>query len=57
MRILTPVLFLVVCMAFPSDAAETTTPLRPNLLFIMSDDHAAHAIRAYGSAGNLYFRK
>lgn len=22
---------------------------RPNLLFIMSDDHAAHAISAYGS--------
>jgi N-acetylglucosamine-6-sulfatase len=22
---------------------------RPNILFIMSDDHAAHAISAYGS--------
>lgn len=25
---------------------------RPNLLFVMSDDHAAHAISAYGSAVN-----
>ena len=25
---------------------------RPNLLFIMSDDHAAHAISAYGSVIN-----
>jgi arylsulfatase A-like enzyme len=24
-------------------------PVRPNILFIMSDDHAAHAISAYGS--------
>ncbi|MGA9596598.1 MAG: sulfatase [Acidimicrobiia bacterium] len=27
-------------------------PIRPNLLFIMSDDHAAHAISAYGSRIN-----
>ena len=27
-------------------------PRRPNLLFIMSDDHAAHAISAYGSRIN-----
>ena len=25
---------------------------RPNILFIMSDDHAAHAISAYGSVVN-----
>ena len=25
---------------------------RPNILFIMSDDHAAHAISAYGSRVN-----
>ncbi|MFW6172020.1 MAG: sulfatase-like hydrolase/transferase, partial [Planctomycetota bacterium] len=24
-------------------------PERPNIIFIMSDDHAAHAIGAYGS--------
>lgn len=27
-------------------------PARPNILFIMSDDHAAHAISAYGSQVN-----
>ena len=26
--------------------------IRPNILFIMSDDHAAHAISAYGSRVN-----
>ena len=30
-----------------------STPIaRPDLLFVMSDDHAAHAISAYGSAVN-----
>jgi arylsulfatase A-like enzyme len=29
-----------------------TSPKRPNILFIMSDDHAAHAISAYGSRIN-----
>jgi arylsulfatase A-like enzyme len=30
----------------------TTTADRPNIVFIMSDDHAAHAIGAYGSRVN-----
>ncbi len=30
-------------------APATKTDTRPNILFIMSDDHAAHAIGAYGS--------
>ena len=29
-----------------------TPPLQPNILFIMSDDHAAHAVSAYGSRIN-----
>ncbi|MBP7141869.1 MAG: sulfatase [Opitutaceae bacterium] len=29
--------------------ASAATPLRPNILFVMADDHAAHAISAYGS--------
>jgi hypothetical protein len=33
--------------AFPATPAQ-----RPNILFIMSDDHAAHAIGAYGSRVN-----
>ncbi len=32
--------------------AQTAPPARPNILFIMSDDHAAHAISAYGSKVN-----
>jgi len=35
--------------AFPAMAASAT---RPNILFIMSDDHAAHAVSAYGSKIN-----
>jgi arylsulfatase A-like enzyme len=44
-------LTLAVCLsaiaAVPAAAAD-----RPNMLFIMSDDHAAHAIGAYGSRVN-----
>ena len=29
-------------------AAQTAGAHRPNILYIMSDDHAAHAIGAYG---------
>jgi arylsulfatase A-like enzyme len=36
------------CLASVAPAAET----RPNILYIMSDDHAAHAIGAYGSKIN-----
>jgi len=38
---------LTVLGALPVGAAE-----RPNIIFIMSDDHAAHAISAYGSKVN-----
>jgi arylsulfatase A-like enzyme len=37
----------LVWIAAPARAAD-----RPNILFIMSDDHAAHAISAYGSRVN-----
>ena len=43
-----PWLALSFLAASLSPAAET----RPNILFIMSDDHAAHAIGAYGSRVN-----
>ena len=33
-------------------AAQAAGPKRPNILYIMSDDHAAHAIGAYGSKIN-----
>src|SRR4026209_1608107 len=32
--------------------APAETQSRPNIIFIMSDDHAAHAISAYGSVIN-----
>jgi arylsulfatase A-like enzyme len=39
---------LAVCVAAPASADDK----RPNILFIMADDHAAHAIGAYGSKVN-----
>src|SRR5580704_485440 len=39
----------LVCSIFPARAQSTS---RPNILFIMCDDHAAHAIGAYGSRVN-----
>jgi arylsulfatase A-like enzyme len=42
---------LVFCVAL-AGAARAQSPARPNILYIMSDDHAAHAISAYGSRVN-----
>ena len=47
--ILLAVLTLLATAAAPATAAEAT---RPNILFIFSDDHAEHAISAYGSRVN-----
>ena len=44
---LRPPLLALVLFAVPAAATE-----RPNILFIMTDDHAAHAISAYGSRVN-----
>jgi len=41
---------LFVCLAFASTVILAGN--RPNILFIMSDDHAAHAVSAYGSKVN-----
>jgi len=38
--------------SFPAVSAEAPPAQRLNILYIMSDDHAAHAISAYGSAVN-----
>jgi arylsulfatase A-like enzyme len=46
-RTLIPALILSALVASPARAAD-----RPNIIFIMSDDHAAHAISAYGSRVN-----
>src|SRR6267142_6338023 len=44
--------FIVLFSCFVAIAAENASQSRPNILFIMSDDHAAHAISAYGSRIN-----
>ncbi|MFN0108027.1 MAG: sulfatase [Blastocatellia bacterium] len=44
---------LAVLIAWPSGVAQTQPAAkRPNIVFIMTDDHAAHAISAYGSRLN-----
>src|SRR5215212_5386391 len=39
-------------LAPPQRASAQAVRSRPNILFIMTDDHAAHAIGAYGSRVN-----
>ncbi|MEO5802525.1 MAG: sulfatase [Verrucomicrobiota bacterium] len=46
-----PLLFLCSAFSILAQAAQKL-PEQPNILFIMSDDHAAHAISAYGSKIN-----
>jgi arylsulfatase A-like enzyme len=47
-------LLIVYCSAagFALTTAEAASTRPPNILFIMSDDHAAHAVSAYGSKIN-----
>jgi arylsulfatase A-like enzyme len=42
----------VLSVVLPFSVCKAADP-RPNILFIMSDDHAAHAIGAYGSRVNV----
>lgn len=44
-------LALVGTLAYPV-SAQTSRASRPNIIYIMTDDHAAHAIGAYGSKVN-----
>ena len=45
--------FLVAVILLPAGvAAQAGAASRPNIIFIMTDDHAAHAIGAYGSRVN-----
>lgn len=43
---------LAVCGAVAPVSGAAPAPARPNIIFIMSDDHAAHALSAYGSKVN-----
>jgi hypothetical protein len=41
---------VLLCMALAVLAPSVPATERPNILYIMADDHAAHAISAYGSS-------
>ena len=43
---------LLACFSLAADATEKTKAAKPNILFIMSDDHGYQAISAYGSKVN-----
>jgi len=47
---LTALILLAACRSQPALAAEAAPPERPNVLFIMSDDHCAQAVSAYGGS-------
>ncbi|MFT4513481.1 MAG: arylsulfatase A-like enzyme [Planctomycetota bacterium] len=49
-----PCLFALLCTAFVTRAIaqDSLSASRPNIIFIFSDDHAPHAISAYGSRVN-----
>lgn len=49
-----PCLFVLLCAAFGGQAIaqDSLSASRPNIIFIFSDDHAPHAISAYGSRVN-----
>ncbi len=49
-RAVAPALALLVAATAASQAAPHLSGTRPNILFVFSDDHATHAISAYGSA-------
>src|SRR6188474_382387 len=52
MKSLSACLFLAAILAPTRALAQPPRASRPNILFIMTDDHAAHAIGAYGSKIN-----
>ena len=48
----TTILMIFLFVGFLSCSEENEIVDKPNIIFIMSDDHASHAISAYGSAIN-----
>lgn len=53
LRFLLPLLRLSVLAALVSSASAQTAARRPNIVFILSDDHAWQAISAYGDSRHL----
>ncbi len=48
-RILIPFFLITICLSCQQNHPENTAkPKKPNILFIMADDHAIQAISAYG---------
>ena len=45
-------LLAAACESAAAPAPAPAEPVRPNILFILTDDHAAHALSCYGSAIN-----
>lgn len=52
MKLLRICLLIAVSASQFAVPAQTRRPPRPNIIYIMTDDHAAHAISAYGSRVN-----
>jgi arylsulfatase A-like enzyme len=52
MKLLVAGLFLALTLLPASAVVQTQRGSRPNIIYIMTDDHAAHAIGAYGSRVN-----
>jgi arylsulfatase A-like enzyme len=52
MRLSSVAVFAFITLLPTAAREQTARPNRPNILFIMTDDHAAHAIGAYGSRVN-----
>ena len=52
MRSLTACLFVMVTVLQSNVLTQSSRTGRPNIIYIMTDDHAAHAIGAYGSRVN-----
>ena len=52
MKVLSTAIFLAASLMPATVLAQTPRANRPNIIFIMTDDHAAHAIGAYGSRIN-----
>ena len=47
-----PLIFMLTATLFPLLPVNASPVNRPNILFIFTDDHAPHAVGAYGSRIN-----
>jgi arylsulfatase A-like enzyme len=52
MKYASSILLTIPAMIVSCQAEQDNVPERPNIIFIFSDDHATHAIGAYGPKNN-----